>query len=146
MASLNKNNVNGTDFRNAHADERETLLEHDSEPDEDMIFSRSSISDDDDIKVHRNIDSVKIQIREVTDVIRDNVQKVLERGERLEDLQLASDRLSFAGNEFFDAAKRAQRRAWIQNIKSRVIIIGITVVAIICIIVLDVVVLYLVLK
>lgn len=69
----------------------------------------------------------------MTDVMRDNVQKVLERGERLEDLQLASDRLSFAGNEFRDAAKRAQRRAWIQNIKSRVIIIGITVIAIICI-------------
>lgn len=64
MASLNRG-VSGTDFRNAHADERviyrkiiffknnykilnwifnlfiflqETLLEHDSEPDEDMIF------------------------------------------------------------------------------------------------------------
>ncbi|KAG8037866.1 hypothetical protein G9C98_006077 [Cotesia typhae] len=133
MASLNRG-VSGTDFRNAHADERETLLEHDSEPDEDMIFNRSSISDDDEIKVHKKIDSVRIQIREVTDVMRDNVQKVLERGERLEDLQLASDQLNFAGNEFRDAARRAQRRAWLQNIKSRVIIIGITVIAIICII------------
>jgi len=59
--------------------------------------------------------------------MRDNVQKVMDRGERLEDLQQASDRLSMAGNEFREAAKRAQRRAWMQNVKSRIIIISITV-------------------
>lgn len=59
--------------------------------------------------------------------MRDNVQKVMDRGERLEDLQQASDRLSMAGNEFREAAKRAQRRAWLQNVKSRIIIISITV-------------------
>lgn len=59
--------------------------------------------------------------------MRDNVQKVMDRGEKLEDLQQASDRLSMAGNEFREAAKRAQRRAWLQNVKSRIIIISITV-------------------
>jgi len=68
-----------------------------------------------------------VQIQEVTDVMRDNVQKVMDRGEKLEDLQQASDRLSMAGNEFREAAKRAQRRAWLQNVKSRIIIISITV-------------------
>jgi len=59
--------------------------------------------------------------------MRDNVQKVMDRGERLEDLQEASDRLNMAGNEFREAARKAQRRAWLQNIKSRIIIISITV-------------------
>lgn len=70
--------------------------------------------------------SVRLQIQEVTDVMRDNVQKVIDRGDKLEDLQEASDRLSMAGNEFKEAAKRAQRRAWLQNVKSRIIIVTIT--------------------
>ncbi|XP_011303222.1 synaptobrevin homolog 1 isoform X1 [Fopius arisanus] len=146
MNSKSRTSVTGDDLRHANADERETLLEHDSDPDEDMLFSRSSTSSQDDIRVHRKIDSVKIQIRDVTDVMRDNVQKVLERGERLEDLQIASDRLNIAGNEFREAARKAQRRAWMQNVRSRIIIIAVTVTVILCIIVLDVAVLYLVLK
>lgn len=70
--------------------------------------------------------SVRIQIQEVTDVMRDNVKKVMERGERLEDLQDASDRLTIAGTQFREAAKKAQRRAWLQNVKSRIIIVSIT--------------------
>ncbi|XP_034950698.1 synaptobrevin homolog 2-like isoform X2 [Chelonus insularis] len=134
MASFNRSTVTSSDVRSANPDERETLLEHDSDPDEDMIFNRSSVSSD-DVEVHRKIDSVKVQIREVTEVMRDNVQRVLERGERLEDLQMASDRLNIAGNEFRDAAKKAQRRAWIQNIKSRALVVGITIIIILCIIV-----------
>lgn len=70
--------------------------------------------------------SVRIQIQEVTHVMRDNVMKVMERGERLEDLQDASDRLTLAGNQFREAAKKAQRRAWLQNVKSRIIIVSVT--------------------
>ena len=66
--------------------------------------------------------------------MRDNVQKVIERGERMEDLQAASDRLNMAGNDFRDAAKKAQRRAWMQHVKSRMIIIAVTLTVIICII------------
>lgn len=66
--------------------------------------------------------------------MRDNVQKVMERGERMEDLQAASDRLNMVGNEFRDAAKRAQRRAWMQHIKSRIIVIAVTLTVILCII------------
>lgn len=77
---------------------------------------------------------MRIQIRDVTDVMRSNVQKIMERGDRLEDLQIASDRLNIAGNEFRDAARKAQRRAWMQNFRSRLILICITVIIIICII------------
>lgn len=66
--------------------------------------------------------------------MRNNVQRVMERGERLEDLQVASDRLTSAGNEFRDAARKAQRRAWMQNMRGRIIIVVITITAILCII------------
>ncbi|KAL2733820.1 synaptobrevin 1-like isoform X1 [Vespula squamosa] len=88
-------------------------------------FSRPSTSNGISI-ADGKIDSVKIQIQEVTHVMRDNVMKVMERGERLEDLQDASDRLTIAGNQFREAAKKAQRRAWLQNVKSRIIIVSIT--------------------
>lgn len=90
-----------------------------------FIFNNTSL--------HSN-SSVRIQIKEVTDVMRDNVHKVMERGERMEDLQLASDRLSSAGNEFREAARKAQRRAWMQNMRGRLIIIAITITAILCIV------------
>ncbi|XP_063975503.1 uncharacterized protein LOC135161665 isoform X2 [Diachasmimorpha longicaudata] len=135
MTSKSRGSVTGDDFRHADADEKETLLEHDSDPDEDMLFSRSSASSLDDVRVHRKIDSVQVQIRDVTDIMRDNIQKVLERGERLEDLQMASGRLNIAGNEFRDAARKAQRRAAMQNFRSKLIIIAVTLTIILCIIV-----------
>lgn len=66
--------------------------------------------------------------------MRDNVQKVMDRGERLEDLQEASDRLNLAGTEFREAARRAQRKAWLQNVKSRIIIVSVTVTVVLLII------------
>lgn len=77
---------------------------------------------------------VRIQIKEVTDVMRENVKKVIERGERLEDLQEASDRLTIAGSEFREAAKKAQRAAWMQNVRSRIIVIAVITILILCII------------
>lgn len=67
-------------------------------------------------------------------MMRDNVQKVMERGEKLEDLQEASDRLTTAGNEFRATAKKARQRAWFQNFRTRLILFAITVTVVICII------------
>ncbi|XP_011700754.1 PREDICTED: synaptobrevin homolog 2-like isoform X3 [Wasmannia auropunctata] len=125
MLSSGKRSLSKEDIKAADKDEKESLLEHDSDLDEEMLFTRPSTSSKNE-NVDNKMDSVKLQIQEVADVMRDNVQKVMDRGERLEDLQEASDRLNMAGNEFREAAKRAQRRAWLQNVKSRIIIISIT--------------------
>ncbi|KAG7213641.1 hypothetical protein KM043_002888 [Ampulex compressa] len=145
MSSASKRVVTRDDLKTADTDEKELLLEHDSDPDEAMLFNQPSTSSD-EIRTDRKMESVRIQIQEVTNVMRDNVQKVMERGERLEDLQEASDRLNMTGNEFREAAKRAQRKAWLQNFKSRIILISITLTVVLCIVVLDVMVLYLVLR
>ncbi|XP_058790972.1 uncharacterized protein LOC131664117 isoform X2 [Phymastichus coffea] len=144
MAMRSGRNLSSGDLQHADDAEKETLLDHDSEPEEDMLFRTSSA--DGQLHIDGKISSVRIQIKEVTDVMRDNVQRVMERGERLEDLQVASDRLTSAGNEFREAARKAQRRAWMQNMCGRIIIIAITITAILCIIVLDVLALYLVLR
>ncbi|XP_035725537.1 synaptobrevin homolog 2-like isoform X1 [Vespa mandarinia] len=145
MATISKSNLSREDIRSADKDEKETLLEHDSEPDEDMIFNRPSTSNGIS-RADGKMDSIRIQIQEVTDVMRDNVKKVMERGERLEDLQDASDRLSMAGSQFREAAKKAQRRAWLQNVKSRIIIVSVTLTIVLFIVVLDILALYLVLR
>ncbi|XP_018351220.1 PREDICTED: synaptobrevin homolog 2-like isoform X2 [Trachymyrmex septentrionalis] len=126
MLSSGKRSLSKEDIKTADKDEKESLLEHDSDLDEEMLFTRPSTSSGNE-NIDDKMDTVKLQIQEVADVMRDNVQKVIDRGERLEDLQQASDRLNMAGNEFREAAKRAQRRAWLQNVKSRIIIISITV-------------------
>ncbi|XP_011879572.1 PREDICTED: synaptobrevin homolog 2-like isoform X2 [Vollenhovia emeryi] len=134
MLSSGKRSLSKEDIRGADKDEKESLLEHDSDLDEEMLFTRPSTSSGNE-NGDSKMDSVKLQIQEVADVMRDNVQKVMDRGERLEDLQEASDRLSMAGNEFREAAKRAQRRAWLQNIKSRIVIISVTVTVVLFIVV-----------
>ncbi|KAG7213642.1 hypothetical protein KM043_002888 [Ampulex compressa] len=134
MSSASKRVVTRDDLKTADTDEKELLLEHDSDPDEAMLFNQPSTSSD-EIRTDRKMESVRIQIQEVTNVMRDNVQKVMERGERLEDLQEASDRLNMTGNEFREAAKRAQRKAWLQNFKSRIILISITLTVVLCIVV-----------
>ncbi|XP_015431682.1 PREDICTED: vesicle-associated membrane protein 4-like isoform X1 [Dufourea novaeangliae] len=148
MATSSKWNLSRQDIQIAAKDERELLLEHDSDPDEDMLFNRPNTStvEPSSTKADGKMDSVRLQIQEVTDVMRNNVQKVMERGDRLEELQEASDRLSMAGDEFRAAAKRAQQKAWLQNFKTRIILVTITMTVVICIIVLDIMVLYLVLR
>ncbi|KYQ58100.1 Long-chain fatty acid transport protein 1 [Trachymyrmex zeteki] len=134
MLSSGKRSLSKEDIKTADKDEKESLLEHDSDLDEEMLFTRPSTSSGNE-NTDNKMDTVKLQIQEVADVMRDNVQKVIDRGERLEDLQQASDRLNMAGNEFREAAKRAQRRAWLQNVKSRIIIISITVTIVLFIVV-----------
>ncbi|XP_050461989.1 uncharacterized protein LOC126856977 isoform X1 [Cataglyphis hispanica] len=145
MLSSGKLSLGKEDIEAANKDEKETLLEHDSDYDEEMLFTRPGTSNGQE-KVDNKMDSVKLQIQGVADIMRDNVQKVMDRGERLEDLQEASDRLNMTGNEFREAARRAQRKAWLQNVKSRIIIISITVTIVLFIVVLDIMVLYLVLR
>ncbi|XP_053980385.1 uncharacterized protein LOC128889345 isoform X2 [Hylaeus anthracinus] len=137
MSAASKWNLSREDIQTAAKDEKELLLEHDSDPDENMLFNQPSTSttETNTSKTDGKMDSVRLQIHEVTEVMRDNVQKVMERGERLEDLQEASDRLSMVGGEFRAAAKRAQQRAWLQNFKTRIILVAITVTVVVCIIV-----------
>ncbi|XP_076672986.1 vesicle-associated membrane protein 3 isoform X1 [Andrena cerasifolii] len=133
MAAASKWNLSREDIKTADKDEREMLLEHDSDQDENMVFNRPSTSTA-ETNVDGKMDSVRLQIQEVTEVMRENVQKVMERGDKLEDLQEASDRLNSAGNEFRSAAKKAQQRAWFQNFRARIILITIAMTVVICII------------
>jgi vesicle-associated membrane protein 4 len=59
------------------------------------------------------------QVREVTDIMRDNVSRMLDRGERLDELHVRSEALSDASAEFRSSSYRVQRKMWWQNTKAK---------------------------
>lgn len=74
------------------------------------------------------------QVNEVVDIMRSNVNKILERGEKLDDLGERAESLEVGANQFHTSARRIKRKMWWQNVKMW-IIIGIVVAILIAIIV-----------
>uniref|UniRef100_A0A8C5BMD7 Vesicle-associated membrane protein 4 n=1 Tax=Gadus morhua TaxID=8049 RepID=A0A8C5BMD7_GADMO len=65
---------------------------------------------------------VQSQVDEVIDVMQENISKVIERGERLEDLQDKSESLSDNASAFSSRAKQLHRRMWWRDMKMKIII------------------------
>ncbi len=71
---------------------------------------------------------------EVSNIMQQNIDKILERGSRLDHLEDRSEMLSNRADEFRVGARRVSRKMWWQNMKVN-IFIGVVVVIIILIIV-----------
>ncbi|KAK6191777.1 hypothetical protein SNE40_003376 [Patella caerulea] len=82
---------------------------------------------------------LETEVSEVTSLLRDDVEKVVGRGERIGDLQDRTEDLSASSQEFRKAAVRVKRKACWQNCRLTCIII-LVVAAIIAVIVIVVVV------
>lgn len=114
------------------AEERKGLLDH-----------AGSSSDDDDFflhgpKVHSGkLGGLKSQVEEVTNTMRDNVGKLMERGERLDDLRERSDHLSGLSTEFSSSAGRLRRKMWWENTKAKIVAGASTAVVLIIIIIIS---------
>eukprot|EP00047_Mylnosiga_fluctuans_P013541 m.32077 g.32077 ORF g.32077 m.32077 type:complete len:113 (+) comp4954_c0_seq1:219-557(+) len=78
---------------------------------------------------------VKGEIDSVTNVMRDNIGKVLERGERLEDLEDRSEHLASTSMAFHRGARKLQRKFWWQNCQRNLIIAAVVAIILIIIIV-----------
>ncbi len=75
------------------------------------------------------------QVREVTDIMRENVSKMLDRGERLDELNARSEALSDASAEFRSSSLRVRNRMWWQNTKAKLAMGGAGAVVLIIIII-----------
>lgn len=84
------------------------------------------------------IEDTQRQVNEVVDIMRTNVNKVLERGEKLDDLGERAESLEIGANQFQTSAQRIKRKMWWENAKMW-IIIGIIVAIILAIIIIWVV-------
>lgn len=81
------------------------------------------------------LDQVQGQVNEVKVILKDNITKVLERGDRLDDLIGKTDDLQASADSFQRTSTRVARKYWWKNIKM-MIIIGVIVLIIVILIIL----------
>ncbi|XP_045194535.1 vesicle-associated membrane protein 4-like [Mercenaria mercenaria] len=107
-----------SDRHSARDVERQSLLDGDSEEDDFFLNGpRVNTQRLNDPKIGR----LRGQVEEVVDVMKDNVTKVIERGDRLEDLQDKSDSLANNSDMFRNRAKALHKTMWWKNCKMRLI-------------------------
>lgn len=83
----------------------------------------------------KRLDHVQGQVNEVKVILKDNINKVLERGDRLDDLIEKSGDLQATADSFQRTSTRVARKYWWKNVKL-MIIIGIVVLVILILIIL----------
>ncbi|XP_051539989.1 vesicle-associated membrane protein 8 [Myxocyprinus asiaticus] len=81
------------------------------------------------------LSQVQDQVNDVKVILKDNINKVLERGERLDDLIGKTDDLQATADSFQKTSTRVARKMWWKNIKM-MIIIGVVVLAVVLLIIL----------
>ncbi|KAI5575516.1 hypothetical protein POPTR_010G239900v4 [Populus trichocarpa] len=79
------------------------------------------------------LSKLKAQITEVKGIMMDNIDKVLDRGERIELLVDKTDNLSFQADSFQRQGRELRRKMWLQNLKVKLVLGG-TVLALIVIV------------
>ncbi|XP_065916750.1 vesicle-associated membrane protein 3-like [Dysidea avara] len=65
---------------------------------------------------------VQNQVTEVIDVMKDNIGKVLDRGEKLSELESKSEDLADSATQFKFHSTRLQKKMWWQNCKLKLIL------------------------
>ncbi|KAJ3489732.1 hypothetical protein NLJ89_g11500 [Agrocybe chaxingu] len=82
--------------------------------------------------------AIQAQIDDTVGIMRENITKVAERGERLEALQDKTDNLAVSAQGFRRGANRVRKNMWWKDMKMR-IIIGAAIVIILVIIIVSIV-------
>ncbi|KAI4378052.1 hypothetical protein MLD38_015592 [Melastoma candidum] len=77
---------------------------------------------------------VKAQVSEVKGVMMENIEKVLDRGEKIELLVDKSENLRSQAQDFRTQGTKIRRKMWIQNMKMKLVVFGIIVILILIVI------------
>jgi len=77
---------------------------------------------------------VKLQVEEITTIMKENVNKLFTRGDRLEDLDARSENLRSASSDFHTASSRLRKNLWWKEMRTRLILALLIVLVIITII------------
>ncbi|GAB4830364.1 hypothetical protein Ancab_020002 [Ancistrocladus abbreviatus] len=77
---------------------------------------------------------VKAQVTEVKGVMMENIEKVLDRGEKIELLVDKTENLRSQAQDFKKQGTQVKRKMWVQNMKMKLIVAGIVVCLILIII------------
>ncbi|XP_077573667.1 vesicle-associated membrane protein 4 isoform X1 [Stigmatopora nigra] len=115
-----KRHLNDDEVTGSVRSERRNLLEEDSDEEEDF-FLRGPTGPRMGGQ-NEKLKHVQSQVDEVIDVMQENISKVIERGERLDDLQDKSESLSDNASAFSSRSKQLHRRMMWRNMKMKMII------------------------
>ncbi|MCL4137062.1 UNVERIFIED_CONTAM: hypothetical protein GTU68_019192 [Idotea baltica] len=138
MAYFSKRNLSAEDISLAKDDEVEKLIEETSpnnDDDDDDFFLRGPSQKKTVRFSSDKVQDVKVQIAEVTDVMRDNVGRLLDRGDRLDALNESSEGLSATSDLFRSSSTKMRRKFWWQEARASLWLIFIAVIAALLIIV-----------
>ncbi|KAJ6816084.1 uncharacterized protein M6B38_417070 [Iris pallida] len=83
------------------------------------------------------LSKVKAQVSEVKGVMMENIEKVLDRGEKIELLVDKTENLRSQAQDFRQTGTKMRRKMWLQNMKIKLIVLAI-IIALILVIVLSV--------
>lgn len=83
----------------------------------------------------KRLQQTQAQVDEVVDIMRVNVDKVLERDQKISELDDRADALQAGASQFEASAGKLKRKYWWKNCKMWLILIGIVIVIIIIIVV-----------
>ncbi|XP_038063677.1 vesicle-associated membrane protein 4-like [Patiria miniata] len=119
-----------SDYKQSKEHEKENLLGeyHDDVSDEEDFFGGKTPPSRKVMQQDPKIQHVQRQVEEVVDIMHDNIGKVLDRGERLEDLQEKSDDLAYSASMFRVSAKGLRSHFWWQECKMRLLLLIVVVV------------------
>ena len=77
------------------------------------------------------MEAARRQVQEVTVVMQENLNSVLERDQQLSDLDQRADSLAYGARSFADQSTRLKRKLWWKNFKFWAIVIGVVILMII---------------
>lgn len=70
------------------------------------------------------LSKLKAQITEVKGIMMDNIEKVLDRGEKIELLVDKSENLQFQADSFQRQGRQLRRQMWMQNLRMKLMVVG----------------------
>lgn len=109
------------DITEAADPEKEKLLQDDEDED---FFLKGPTSSGKTLTIQdKKLRRVQFQVDEVSNIMKDNIEKIMERGERLEDLEEKSDSLATNADQFWSTAKKMQSRMWWRNMRVKVLLV-----------------------
>jgi hypothetical protein len=68
-----------------------------------------------------------MQVKDVTDIMRENVQKIIERDQKINDVLDSSEKLRDSASFFQRTAVKLRRKMWWKNTKFTLILAGIVI-------------------
>ncbi|XP_015785957.1 vesicle-associated membrane protein 721 isoform X2 [Tetranychus urticae] len=112
---------------NSHNKADYQAIDVESSPERDQPFSQPGTS------TQPKVDQVQQQVAQVTNMMQENISKILDRGQKLDHLEDRSALLSSKSEDFRVSSRRLGRKMKWQNMRVN-IIIGLIVIALIIII------------